>query len=191
MSTSKLYTCLKGSVCLRRTIGSLIQRNLKEKVLRQDCREHESFQKMPPKRYVVMFRTKPWLLSEKSKGGSNSGGRSSFPVSNQQSLLVSFNLKVIISKIFISLSFAAPMAISGNCRCVFGLHFPSFIVCSHRPFLCLFGHSNYLLTTLAETGKNSTPLHTQVSWRARLLCLKPNCAPLVIFPVKSPPTPRL
>ncbi len=31
----------------------------------------------------------------------------------------------------------------------------SFIVYSQRSFLCLFGHSNRLLTVLAETGKNT------------------------------------
>ncbi len=36
-----------------------------------------------------------------------------------------------------------------------------FIVCSHRPFLCLFSHSNSLLTTLRS--RDSAPLHTQVS----------------------------
>ncbi len=82
-------------------------------------------------------------------------------------LFLYLNIKVRISNIFISFSFAAPLVISGNCRCVFGPHF-SFIVCSHRPFLCLFGHSNRLLTMLTEPGKNSTPLHTQVSWRASL-----------------------
>lgn len=41
-------------------------------------------------------------------------------------------------------SLAAPMAISGNCRFVFGPYFqkdPN-IVHSHQSFLCLFGHSN-------------------------------------------------
>ena len=32
-------------------------------------------------------------------------------------------LKVTISKISVSFSLVAPMAISGNCRCVFGSHF--------------------------------------------------------------------
>ncbi len=60
---------------------------------------------------------------------------------------------VIISKIFILWCFVAPMVIIGNYRFLFGHHFPSFIVCSHRFFLCLFGYSNRLLTTLAETHK--------------------------------------
>ncbi len=33
------------------------------------------------------------------------------------------DVKVIISRIFILLSFAAPMVIIGNCRCVFGPRF--------------------------------------------------------------------
>ncbi len=48
-------------------------------------------------------------------------------------------LKCIISKILILLSFTAPMAIIGNCRCVFGPHLGfSFLVCSHPSFLCFF-----------------------------------------------------
>ncbi len=69
--------------------------------------------------------------------------------------------KVRISKSFLSLSFVGPMAVSSNC--VFGPHFSfsfSFIVCSHRFFLCLFGHSNSFLVVLAETGKNSMQTHT-------------------------------
>ncbi len=65
-------------------------------------------------------------------------------------------VKVITSKILISLSFAAPMAIAG----VFKFKF------HHLSFLCFFDHSNYLLTMLAEdkeAEKSSTPLHTQVS----------------------------
>ncbi len=72
-------------------------------------------------------------------------------------------LKLIILKIFTSLSFAAPMVIIGKYRCVFGPHLPSFIVCCHRPFLCLFGHTNRLFAMLAETRKNSTPFHAEVS----------------------------
>ncbi len=63
-----------------------------------------------------------------------------------------------------------PMAIICNCRCVFGPHFLSFIVCSHQSFLCLFSHNNCLLTMLAETGKNSMSLHTQVSCLLHWLC---------------------
>ncbi len=44
-------------------------------------------------------------------------------------------IKVRISKIFISFSFAAPVVIISNCRCHFIF---SFLVCSHQPFLCLF-----------------------------------------------------
>ncbi len=75
-----------------------------------------------------------------------------------------FSLKVIFSKGFILFSFVAPLVIICNSRCVFGPHFTfSFLVCCRRAFLCLFGRSNRLLTTLTETRKNSTPLHTQVS----------------------------
>ncbi len=57
----------------------------------------------------------------------------------------------------------APMTKSGNCRYIFGSHFPSFIVCCHQSFLCLFGHSNHFLTTLAETGgKKYAASHTGV-----------------------------
>ncbi len=69
--------------------------------------------------------------------------------------------KVVISKIFISSSFAAAVVISGNSRCVFGPTFSfSFIVCSHQSFLCLFGHSNHLLTMLAEKKKQYAASHT-------------------------------
>ncbi len=47
------------------------------------------------------------------------------------------------------------MAITGNCRCVFGPHF-SFSFKFHHllsSVFSLFGHSNRLLTTLAETNK--------------------------------------
>ncbi len=63
------------------------------------------------------------------------------------------NTEVIISKVFILFSLASSVAIISNCRCVFGPHFPSFTVCSQRPFLCLFGHSNCLIATLAEIRK--------------------------------------
>ncbi len=68
--------------------------------------------------------------------------------------LIDVFVKVIIANIFILLSFVGPL--SGNCRCVFGPHIPSFMyfhACSHQSFLCLFSHSNCLHTTLAETAK--------------------------------------
>ncbi len=106
-------------------------------------------------------------------------------------------LKVIIANIFNVSSFTAPMMIIGNCKCVFGPHFPSFIVCNHWSCLCLFGHNNRLLAMLAETGKNSMPLHTQVSWwvEERVCCVKSPVKSLtvrccVIFPGKFLPTPR-
>ncbi len=75
-----------------------------------------------------------------------------------------------MAKIFISLSFAAPLAISGNCRRVFGPHFPSFIVCSHQSFLCLFGHGNRLVSVLVETGKTQyAASHTA---EERVCCVK-------------------
>ncbi len=42
------------------------------------------------------------------------------------------------------------------CFSFFGFVLRSFMACSHRSFLYLFGHSNCLFTTLAETGKKTT-----------------------------------
>ncbi len=68
---------------------------------------------------------------------------------------MALQIKTVIASVFLDLT---------------SISVSSFIICSHRPFLCLFGHSNRLIATLAETGKNSTPRHTQGSWRASLLC---------------------
>ncbi len=53
----------------------------------------------------------------------------------------------------LKLSFAAPVATGGRCRCVFGPNLLSFIVCRRTSFLCLFGHSNRSLAALAQSGK--------------------------------------
>ncbi len=81
-------------------------------------------------------------------------------------------LKVRISKIFASLSFAASMAISGNCRCVFGSSVSGFIISCHQLFLCLFGHSNSLLVMLAETGKKQLAASHTGEWESESAALK-------------------
>ncbi len=87
---------------------------------------------------------------------------------NFTKLILLPKLKVVIA-IFISLSFTAPMAIIGNCRCVFGPHFSfSFLDSGHWPFICLFSHTNCLLTTLAKTVRHFT--HRWVEDRVR--CVK-------------------
>ncbi len=65
-------------------------------------------------------------------------------------------LKVIILKIFISLSFEAPMAISSNCRCVSDLTSQVSSVVIKIFFVCS------AIVTRTETGKTSTPLHIEL-----------------------------
>ncbi len=50
--------------------------------------------------------------------------------------------------------FRGPCRMSGNCRCVFGLHFPSFIICSYWSFLC-----NLALVTI-YSEKQKAASHT-------------------------------
>ncbi len=90
-------------------------------------------------------------------------------------------VKVVISKIFILLSFTAPMAIISNCMGFFGPHFSfSFLVRSHRSFLCLFGHNNRLLASLADTRKKQYAASHTGELKSEFV--KRLTALLVIFP---------
>ncbi len=76
-------------------------------------------------------------------------------------LTLFFFFKVVISKIFMSLSFTEPMTINSNCRCVLGAHFRvCFLVCSHQSFLCLSSHTNSLLATSRDRKKQYAASHT-------------------------------